>query len=338
MMVSQQKLNDAVQENIITPEQAKLLAEFLQVQAQHVPRLSFIHVLYYLGGCIAIAAMTLFMGLGWESFGGAAIVLMAALYAVVGLRVAQFLAVKELHIPAGICAAFVVSLTPLAMFGGMQWFGVWPAQIENVNGSWHILALAAGTLTSGAVVIRKYSYSFVVLPIVVALWFLIINATELALGADNARQLRELIALYSGLLIIAIAVLVDVRAGGKTDYAFWVYMVGALVFWYGLTWQVFDKDLSKLLYFGLNLLLIGVGVVLVRRVFVVLGAIGSFGYLNYLAFDVFRDSWVFPVALTVTGLSVVYLGFLWQKHEKAITAKARLILPTSIQGLLKSKL
>lgn len=182
MMVSQQKLNEAVQENIITPEQAKLLAEFLQVQAQHVPRLSFIHVLYYLGGCIAIAAMTLFMGLGWESFGGAAIVLMAALYAVVGLRVTQFLAVKELHIPAGICATFVVCLTPLAIFGGMQWFGVWPAQIENANGSWHILALAAGTLISGAVVIRKYSYSFVGLPIVVAFWVLIMNAIELALG------------------------------------------------------------------------------------------------------------------------------------------------------------
>ncbi len=338
MSMTRKQLGDAVQENIITLEQAKLLAEFFQLQTQYVPKLTFIHVLYYLGGCIAIAALTLFMGLGWESFGGAGIVLIATLYAVVGLRTVQYLALRELHVPAGVGATFVVCLTPLAIFGGMQWLGIWPKEIENVNGSWHLLGLAVSTLTIGTVVIRKYNYSFVVLPITVAFWLLITNATGLALGTNNAWQLRELIALYSGLLMLAIAVLVDVRFGAKSDYAFWVYIIGTLVFWSGLTSQVFDNGLSKLLYFSLNLLLIGVGVLLARRVFVVLGALGSFGYLNYLAFDVFRDSWVFPVALTVTGLSVVYLGFLWQKNEKAIVAKIQFVLPSCLQGLLKNKL
>lgn len=36
-----------------------------------------------------------------------------------------------------------------------------------------------------------------------------------------------------------------------------------------------DSELSKFVYFCVNLLMIGVGVLLVRRVFVVLGALGG---------------------------------------------------------------
>ncbi len=58
---------------------------------------------------------------------------------------------------------------------------------------------------------------------------------------------------------------------------------GVMAFWCGMTWQDLDNELSKLLYFCVNLAMIGVGVVLVRRVFVVFGAIGSCLYLGHLA-------------------------------------------------------
>jgi len=72
-------------------------------------------------------------------------------------------------------------------------------------------------------------------------------------------------------------------------------------------------------------------------VFVVFGAIGSCGYLGYLASDVFKDSWLFPVALTVIGLGIIYIGVLWQKHEKAITQKSRSFLPVTLRELLEAK-
>jgi hypothetical protein len=97
-------------------------------------------------------------------------------------------------------------------------------------------------------------------------------------------------------------------------------------FWGGLSLQNFDSELSKLLYFGINLLMIAVGVVLVRWVFVVFGAPGSCGYLGHLASDVFNDSWLFPITLTLLGLGIIYLGVLWQKHEKTITAKSHTLL------------
>ena len=79
------------------------------------------------------------------------------------------------------------------------------------------------------------------------------------------------------------------------------------------------------------------GVILVRRVFVVFGAIGSCLYLGHLAFDVFKDSWLFPITLTAIGLFIIYLGVIWQNNEKVITEKARGLLPKPLQNFLNSK-
>ena len=62
------ELEAAVREGIISAQQADRLAEFRAGNAE--PRFSFVHVLYYLGGMIAIGAMTLFMTLGWTALGG----------------------------------------------------------------------------------------------------------------------------------------------------------------------------------------------------------------------------------------------------------------------------
>ena len=84
-------------------------------------------------------------------------------------------------------------------------------------------------------------------------------------------------------------------------------------------------------------MLIGVGVVIVRRVFVIFGAIGCSIYLGHLANQVFRDSWLFPIALTAIGLGIIYLGLLWQKNEEAITLKVRSCLPLPLRELLSER-
>jgi len=67
------ELEPAVQAGIISREQADRLAQYLtgiKKPAAEEPTFSFVYVLYYLGGMIAIGAMTLFMTLGWSSLGG----------------------------------------------------------------------------------------------------------------------------------------------------------------------------------------------------------------------------------------------------------------------------
>lgn len=341
MNISRKQLDDAVTENIISPEQADNLVKFFQAQSHDVPRFTFTHVLYYLGGLIAIGAMTLFMNLGWESFGGAGIVFISVFYAAVGLKITNVFAAKHLNIPAGICATFVVCLTPLAIYGLQQWLGVWPD--ESVYREyhryikWHWLYMEFGTLAIGVIVAWKYKYPFLIMPVAVTLWYLTMDITAMISGGDITWELRKLVSLYSGLLMVGLAFWVDVRSRHQADYAFWIYIFAVMAFWGGLSSQHSDSELSKFIYFSINLLMIGVGVLLVRRVFVVFGAIGSCGYLGYLASDVFKDSWLFPIALSAIGLGIIYLGILWQKHEKTITEKSRRILPTPFRELLEAR-
>ena len=126
MEVTRKKLEAASAEHIISSQQAERLYEYLRAQSRDVPKFTFTHVLYYLGGLIAIGAMTLFMNLGWESFGGAGILSISALYAAIGLKITNTFSARNLVIPAGICATFVVCLTPLAIYGLQQWLGIWP--------------------------------------------------------------------------------------------------------------------------------------------------------------------------------------------------------------------
>jgi len=341
MDVTKINLEQAAAENIISYEQAEVLYDYLANRSQDVPKFTFTHVLYYLGGLIAIGAMTLFMNLGWESFGGAGIFFISLLYAGVGLKISNSFAVKGLNIPAGICATFVVCLTPLAIYGLQQWLGVWPD--ESVYRDyhryvkWHWLYMELGTLAVGAFVAWKYKYPFLIMPIAVTLWYMTMDITAMISGGDFNWELRKLVSLYSGLLMIGLAFWIDIRSHKKADYAFWVYIFGVIAFWVGLSSQHSDSELSKFIYFCINLLMIGTGVLLVRRVFVVFGALGSCGYLGHLASDVFKDSWLFPMALTAIGLGIIYLGVIWQKHENAITQKARSYLPLPLKELLESK-
>ena len=341
MKITKENLSDAVKKNILTPVQADELFDFLKSQPDIGPVFDFTHVLYYLGGLIAIGAMTLFMNLGWESFGGWGIFFISLAYAGTGLKLANHFQNKKLAIPAGICATFVVALTPLAVYGLQQASGLWPDDtIYNEYHryiKWHWLYLELGTLAVGTIIAWRYKYPFLIMPIAVTLWYMSMDITAMISGGDITWELRKLVSLYCGLLIIGLAFWVDIRARKTADYAYWLYIFGVIAFWSGLSFQSSDSEIAKFIYFTINIFMIVVGVLFIRRVFVVFGAIGVCGYLGYLASSVFEDSWLFPVALTVIGFLIIYLGIFWQKNESQITEKARGYLPLEIRELLESK-
>lgn len=285
--------------------------------------------------------MTVFMSLGWQSFGGAAIVVIALLYAVIGIAITNRLSDQGMAIPAGVCATFVVCLVPLAIYGLQEWVGVWPDREDYLNFSrdiaWHRFYMEVSTVLAAILVLKKYGYPFLVMPLAIALGVMSADVAEMLLGHDVTWQLRRVVCLILGLLITCLAIVVDIRSHRYGDYAFWLYLVGVTAFWSGLTWLDSNSEFSRFIYFCINLLMIGLGAILVRRVFVVFGALGSCGYLGYLSFDVFRDSWLFPVTLTVIGLGIIYLGILWQRHEQAISRKAIAVLPAALREMLSAR-
>ena len=341
MKVTRQHFSAAVEKNILSKEQADALFEFLKGQPGVGPSFDFTHVLYYLGGLIAIGAMTLFMNLGWEAFGGWGIFFISLAYAGAGLKLSDRFQDKGYAIPSGICATFVVALTPLAIYGLQQAMGWWPDDSVyreyHVFIKWHWIFMELGTLAVGVIMAWKYRYPFLIMPIAVTLWYMSMDLAAMIAGGRPEFELRALVSMYFGLTVVLLAFWVDIRARKSGDFAFWLYLFGVMAFWGGMTSQQSDSELSKFIYFSINLLMIGVGVVLMRRVFVVFGAVGASLYLGYLASNVFKDSLLFPIVLTAIGLGIIYLGVLWQKNEGEITRKVHELLPLQLRELLEER-
>ena len=104
MEVSRKKFDLAVAKKIISQQQADELLAFLNAQPSSGPGFDFTNVLYYMGGLVAIGAMTLFMNLGWEKFGGWGILCISLAYAGVGLLLTNKFQKNGHAVPAGICA------------------------------------------------------------------------------------------------------------------------------------------------------------------------------------------------------------------------------------------
>ena len=64
---------------------------------------------------------------------------------------------------------------------------------------------------------------------------------------------------------------------------------------------------------------------------VALGALGVAFYLGDLSYRVFRDSMMFPFALTLLGLGVVWLGVWWQRHEVRLHQRLARYVPAGLR-------
>jgi len=334
-------LKQATEQGLISEQQEQQLWTFFSQREIDTPSFRFTHVLYYLGGMIAIGAMSLFMTLGWEEFGGWGLFFIALAYAGVGLWLTEFFMNRlRLQIPAGITATFVVALTPLAVYGiqaGLGWEGeehVYREYHTLINWSWMFMELS--TLACGAVMLWRYRLPFLVMPVAVTLWYMSMDLTPFLFGGGSPSwELRKFVSLYFGLFMLLMAFGVDVRTRHDKDYAFWLYLFGVIAFWGGLSMIDSESELGKFIYLCINFLMIIVGALLSRRVFAVFGGLGVTGYLGHLAYEVFKDSMVFPFALTIIGLGVIYFGVIWQRHENAVKIRLRGLLPAPLRELIE---
>lgn len=346
MRVTRSTIDEAVAAGVLDEQRAGALWAFLIQREEETPSFKPAHVLYYLGGLIAIGAMTLFMTLGWERFGGGGLVLIALVYCVVAVALTEFfLARRNLAIPAGITATLAVVMVPLAVYGAQHLFGFWPPdgprawayRDYHTHIDWRWLMMELATLAAGAAALRRYRLPFMVMPVAVTLWYMSMDLAPFLFGGDPVdffSDRAKLVSMYFGLAMTLLALLVDIRSYKSKDFAFWLYLFGVLSFWGGLSSMHSDSEFSKFLYCCVNLVMIAIGAALSRRIFAVFGGIGVAAYLGHLSHTIFKDSMLFPVALTAIGLAVIGVGVYWQRHEAAIGEQLRSLLPTNVRDLI----
>jgi hypothetical protein len=83
--------------------------------------------------------------------------------------------------------------------------------------------------------------------------------------------------------------------------------------------------------------LLGTLAILGRRVFAVFGGLGIAGYLGHLSWSLFKDSLVFPFALSALGLAIIWIGVLWQRNEARWAASLRGFVPNALRELIEAR-
>jgi len=279
-------------------------------------------VIYYIGALIIISAMTWYMTVALEQFGGGEIFIISMIYILLfSLVGAKLWKQEDLKVPAGLLITIAVSVVPLAIYGLETYLNVWPNHSENhyrqffhyAQSGWIIMDL--GTIAAGVIALRFFDFPFLMAPVSVAAWFLTMDIIPMLTQEKATSDQKLWISTFFGVAYLIIAYVIDRKKKG--DYAFWAYLFGAITFWVSLSGIVSSKgEIALFIYFLINLLMIALSIFLKRKILLVFGGVGAFAYIGHLAYEVFKDSILFPLILSFLGVAVIYLGILYQKWDR----------------------
>ncbi len=292
---------------------------------------NFVTVAYYFGAMLMITACAWFLGDKWEDLGSPGILGTVIVYMMIAAGLGWWLRNKGYVVGGGLLITVAVCLVPLLTYSIEDILGFWPAQHPGayknyypwINGSWIVMELA--TIAAAAVALRYVRFGFLTAPIAFSFWFLSMDlAALISQSADLDWDTRKWISVFVGLVILLVGYGLErtLHKSGEVrseDFAFWCYLFGMMAFWGGLTSMDSGSELMRALYALLNVGFIWLAVKLRRTTFLVFGALGVHLYLGHLAYEVFKDSFFFPFALALLGLSLILLT-VWMQRRVLVRA------------------
>ncbi|MEX0927924.1 MAG: hypothetical protein WD266_02480 [Balneolales bacterium] len=343
MKIKKQDLLRAAASGICTRHQAEQLWTHLEGSGEAGTRFDVEHIAYYFGTLVIIIALTWFANEAFIQFLSAGLMAVAAGYFLlfwgIGHRLHQK---KATLVPGGLLLTASVFLVPLFVFSVQTYFDLWVNELPGsfhdfvtwLRGGWFFMEIT--TILAASAFLYHYRFPFMTMPLAFALWLLSLDATPLLFSIEEYTQNQmHGVSILFGVAMLACATAANYKV--SRDSAFWLYFFGLLSFWGGITGIGYDSQLAWLAYFCINTGLILLSALLQRRTFIVFGATGVYLYLYHLSSTVFEDSILFPIVLSLLGLSIVWLGILYRKHEPSLMNRINALVPERISGYLHSK-
>jgi hypothetical protein len=280
-----------------------------------------ITVAYSLGALLVLFALAWFLLERWKVLGPFGILVVALLYAAAFAGVGTLLRRRGFEVAGGLAIVLGVAMTPVWTWAILRLTGQMPdpaiytdplSRYEYV--AWHLMVLDLATIGAALVAIRRVTFSVLAAPIAMALVALLLHLGQ-ALGDPRFTW-------YTGpyytcvvaCAMIAIGYAVERRQPPGEDYAFWIYLAGMVMLLVGYVsvWSFIGRWRHALPLVAVAL--VTASLYLRRRTFLVAGGVAAFGYLGYLAFDVFQKVIALPIALASLGLLVI-VSTVWMQRR-----------------------
>lgn len=334
MSITRGDLEELVESGVVDRATAARIQEWVDRRPESSRlRFDLAHAAYYLGAVVILFAMGWFTIESWQRYGGWSVAGIAVIYAGIFVILGESLWRRGWRTPGGLLLTAAIGMTPLFGFGVLEGLGLWPGRDtmspesywSAING--HRLTLHLATAAAALLAMRLRPFAFHAAVLGAALLFLATDLGTLVLPA-TALHHRETVTLAAGLALIAVTYLVDHRT--REDYAFWLYLAGLVAFMFGAV-----SEIRETVVFGaISLLFMFISVVIRRRAFMVVGAMGLFLYLTHLAAETFRDSLIFPVALSLIGLGFILGGVAYARRQDRVVGWLMDRLPAGLVASL----
>jgi hypothetical protein len=281
--------------------------------------------LMYLGGSIALAAVSVLLGKGWHDYGptvGAAGALLLASGLFLGAHV---LLRRGWRIPAGLAATVGVALVPLIVFAVGQVLGKpidtpfseYDDFYSWISSQWVWMEFA--TIGATLAALRWFRLPILLLPATVCSWFFAMDGAGFIFGPDATANERLVLFGVVGAAMLTLGFVLDHLR--HRHHATWMHL-GGLITIGGVS--CFIGDARWWVLAGIGIAALAVGVVTQRTVYFVFGGLWSLTVGTHLAYDTFGGEIVFPLALLVIGGGLVAWGMRISKNRSNARGESEL--------------
>ncbi len=314
----------------LTPSRARLREKATAGDAAREAHRGFnaITVAYSLGGLLVLFALAWFLFERWKILGPGGVLGVALLYAAAFAAVGMLLRGRGFDVAGGLALVLSVAMTPVWTWAILRLTGEIPdpAAWDNALSRYEpyiasrLMILDLATIGVALVALRRVRFSVLAAPVAAALIALLLHLGQ-ALGDPRLTwYVGPYYQCVVACAILAIAYAVERRQADE-DYAFWLYLGGVvmLLVAYVQVWPHIGRWRHALPLVAAAL--VTASLYLRRRTLLVAGGIAAFGYLGYLAFDVFRRVVALPITLATLGLLVIVSTVWMQRRFPALVAR-----------------
>ncbi len=304
------------------------------VNRSNTSKFSIENFLYYFGAFIIISTMGWYLGNVWDKFGHGGLLALSILYFFIFVFIGNFLWKKDKKTPGGLLYVCAVSVVPLIVWTFECLVGIMPKELNEYN-DFHILIrsgwimLELATIFVGLIFLKFRKFPLLTLPICYAMWYLSMDIVPFLLGQETAPTwgMRNFATTVFAILMLGYALKSDCNKQNSENYSHWLYIFGATMLW-GVIISIlaqfkWDNEFAYFLTALFNFGYMFISILIRRKVFMVWGAIGFWAYLGHLAFEIFKDTPIFPIVLVIFGLLVIFFGIYYSKNCKTLEDKLR---------------
>ena len=325
-------LDDATRGGVITGDVAIALRRFARdraavsaTPAAREPARGFnaITVAYGLGALLVLFASVWFLVDRWTILGAPGVMAVALGYAAVLVAAAVWMHRHQFPQASGVAVVLAIAVTPIVVWAILTMAGRWPEPRSGdallrsdqwMAAQW--LVIDFSTLLVALLVVRRHRVAVLMYPLAIGLGWVLFHLILFVRDEGGMEGFERWAMLAAGFIVLAVAdglerwQSAECAAGGRAgsqvdDFAgpFWLTGIIIASASYVNIWSRTEgwKHLMPVVW----LVLIAASLYLRRRLLLLGGVLGIFGYLAYLAGEVFRDYVSFPILLAGFGILLI---------------------------------